>query len=240
MPGLIQRAAPRVLLCGGLGVLSTVAVAWGLAAWVPHKGLKRRTNVISEASNSPSGTVKKAMPVYVSTFEFSRAGMVRRAWKSGFPARSTLLDELKPESEIALKQPVRQDRSWGRLPRVLAGDLSKAGTGGEDARGWPMLSMWCELEEALPSGMQTRGGIATGSIAAATPGSARVLPLWPIWKGFAVDSLVFAGGWGVGIPVALFGRGLVRRRRGRCAACGYDRVGRFDGACPECGSDAPT
>lgn len=240
MGGLIQRAAPRVLLCGGLGVLTTVAVAWGLAAWVPQRGLKRRSNVISEASNSPGGTVKKAMPVYVATFEFSRTGMVRREWKSGYPAHSALWEELHPESEIALKVPVRQDRSWGRLPRVLAGDLSKAGSGGEDARGWPMLSMWCELEEALPSGMQTRGGIAVSAMAEATPGSARVLPLWPIWRGFAVDSGVFAVAWGVAIPMALFGRGVVRRRRGRCAACGYDRRGEFAVPCPECGARVAT
>lgn len=215
-----------------------MAVAWGLAAWVPHKELMRRKNVISQVTEVPASQVKKPMPVYVSVVEFSRRGMVRRAWNPGISAQSELSADLSDSSELALKKPIRQDRSWGRLPRVLAGDLAKAGSGGEDARGWPMLSMWCEVDESLVGGVDVRGGIAVNSVAAATPGSARVLPLWPIWRGFAVDTAVFAGGWGVGIPAALFCRGVVRRRQGRCAACGYDWRGGFAGPCPECGAGA--
>ncbi|MEZ6241931.1 MAG: hypothetical protein R3B57_02710 [Phycisphaerales bacterium] len=60
-----------------------------------------------------------------------------------------------------------------------------------------------------------------------------LLPLRPIWPGFAIDAVFYAGVcW-----VMLAAPGVVvrwrRRRRGRCPACGYDLAG-LD-ACPECG-----
>ncbi|MCA9310143.1 MAG: hypothetical protein KDA21_03000 [Phycisphaerales bacterium] len=66
----------------------------------------------------------------------------------------------------------------------------------------------------------------------------RGLPLIPLWSGFALDALIFGallwGGWGL-----LSGtRRARRRRRGRCAWCGYD-LGDL-ATCPECGRERPT
>jgi hypothetical protein len=63
------------------------------------------------------------------------------------------------------------------------------------------------------------------------------LPLLPLWPGFAINTAFYA--------LLLFAlirgprvlRRELRRRRGRCGACGYDRVGLAPGAaCPECGA----
>lgn len=69
--------------------------------------------------------------------------------------------------------------------------------------------------------------------------SMKVLPLWPLWPGFVGNVLLWSLLWSIPWLVAATRR-VVRRRRGRCAACGYDLRGRDDlGAeaarCPECG-----
>ncbi|CAG0995239.1 hypothetical protein PHYC_02521 [Phycisphaerales bacterium] len=66
------------------------------------------------------------------------------------------------------------------------------------------------------------------------------LPWLPYWLGLLGDTAVFGAAW----FVVLFGigrvRGVIRRRRGKCAVCGYDRKGLAEGAaCPECGSLMP-
>ena len=65
-------------------------------------------------------------------------------------------------------------------------------------------------------------------------GPRRRIPLVPLWPGFAIDTLFYAG---VSWPL-LFGpfalRRAVRRRRGRCPYCGYDLAGLA--GCPECGA----
>lgn len=63
------------------------------------------------------------------------------------------------------------------------------------------------------------------------------LPLLPLWPGFLINTLFYAlllfGAWRVPGVV----RRTLRRRRGRCIACGYDRDGLDpDAACPECGA----
>ena len=64
---------------------------------------------------------------------------------------------------------------------------------------------------------------------------ARALPLRPLWRGFAINT-VFYGVllWMLWLsPFAA--RRLIRRKRGHCIKCGYDLRGTSGGVCPECG-----
>jgi hypothetical protein len=98
--------------------------------------------------------------------------------------------------------------------------------------------MWQEFE------MQTRPGttaivnvmwIVHGGIPLAhgsyTP---RSLPLRPIWPGFAINTMFYAGVlWMLFCgPFAL--RRMIRRRRGQCPACTYP-IGQSP-VCTECGA----
>ncbi|MHC4102380.1 MAG: hypothetical protein ACYSW1_16050, partial [Planctomycetota bacterium] len=68
----------------------------------------------------------------------------------------------------------------------------------------------------------------------------RVIPLAPIWPGFAVDTLFYAAIWAA-LLLLLVGPGAVRRTaraaRGLCGHCGYDLRHAGHEACPECGKN---
>ena len=61
-------------------------------------------------------------------------------------------------------------------------------------------------------------------------------PTMPVWPGFALGALFYAGA----LAVPRWGlqrmRSGYRRRRNRCAHCGYSLVGNTTGVCPECGA----
>ncbi|MFI4881408.1 MAG: hypothetical protein ACIAQU_02360 [Phycisphaerales bacterium JB064] len=64
------------------------------------------------------------------------------------------------------------------------------------------------------------------------------LPLLPLWPGFLINTLFYALLLFIAWRTPIFVRRTLRRRRGRCVGCGYDRDGLDPGAaCPECGAD---
>ena len=63
------------------------------------------------------------------------------------------------------------------------------------------------------------------------------LPLLPLWPGFLMNTLFYALLLFVAWRTPIFVRRTLRRRRGRCIRCGYDRRGLDPhAACPECGA----
>jgi len=66
-----------------------------------------------------------------------------------------------------------------------------------------------------------------------------LLPAGIIPLGFALNTLLAVGVLLGATEGIAFARRRVRRAKGRCAACGYDRGGLAnDAACPECGRKA--
>ena len=64
----------------------------------------------------------------------------------------------------------------------------------------------------------------------------RVIPLRPIWPGFAINTVFYAAIlW---LPFAPFQlRRFLRVNRGRCIKCGYDLRGTAHMICSECGHE---
>ena len=61
------------------------------------------------------------------------------------------------------------------------------------------------------------------------------LPYMPLRRGLALDTLAFGAAWLIVLLTLRTGRNALRRRRGRCPACGYDLAGDLGAGCPECG-----
>jgi hypothetical protein len=99
--------------------------------------------------------------------------------------------------------------------------------------GWPALAL---------GGTLTRGtdinGVRLSGLWEASPGRRSIwLPLYPLWPGFALNTIFYSGlAWGLWqVPLAI--RRRRRRRLNRCVKCGYDRAGlAADAHCPECGT----
>ena len=69
-----------------------------------------------------------------------------------------------------------------------------------------------------------------------------MLPVVPLWPGFAVNTLFYAIILWLLIPGPFVLRRVIRLKRGRCPKCGYDLRGQLPGAgsgCPECGWNRP-
>ena len=58
-----------------------------------------------------------------------------------------------------------------------------------DQSGWPWLALGRLIRDDLGSDMEELAPLAVDLVTSAP------LPLFPVWRGFALDSLVFALGW---------------------------------------------
>jgi hypothetical protein len=217
------------------GAATTLAVAWGLAAWLPHTGVSTKTSFF----NHPREPYRFA-PLQV--VEYWRPGMVRREWffhQFGATQMGWLHQFNGHRSEGT------PERSWGGLAAAIT-DFSGQGGAVEDARGWPMLALWCDIRYSRQPAPSAPGGVvlvpsAPGGIlltpSASPRDDLRVLPYRPIWRGIGADSLLYGAAWGVAFAAAGFARRRIRVMRGTCGQCGYDRRGLApDANCPECGT----
>jgi hypothetical protein len=110
------------------------------------------------------------------------------------------------------------------------------------AAGWPCLGLmsWRTGQvEDLPEGFFVQDVHHWGiPLRDRRPGdfAPPVLPMRPLWPGFAINTL-FAAGVLLGVfEGAAFTRQRLRVYRSRCPRCNYDRRSLADGtACPECG-----
>ncbi|MEQ8845266.1 MAG: hypothetical protein RIB58_10470 [Phycisphaerales bacterium] len=83
------------------------------------------------------------------------------------------------------------------------------------------------------------GGIEVGVPRQSLRSDRFALPLLPLWPGFLINIVFYAIlAFALMRTPRVLHRGL-RRRRGRCERCGYDRQGLdAEAACPECGAGA--
>ena len=136
------------------------------------------------------------------------------------------------------------------IPRALIPGLEFAIEGRDNAggvtAGFPFRSLAAASWKQVPASTggtyvgEVRGGIRLATyfprFAATVQGHKdSVIPLTPIFPGFAINTALYAAT----LYVLFFGFFDVRRFRrarcGRCLACGYDLKGADGGACSECG-----
>ncbi len=78
------------------------------------------------------------------------------------------------------------------------------------------------------------GAIGADDAAPTNPSFQSVLPIGIVWPGLIVNVMFWSVIWAS--PMLFFAsRRAIRKRRGRCPACGYDLRRDIDAGCPECG-----
>ncbi len=198
-----------------LGAVMNVAVAWGCAVWVdvgavpPVRGLS--------SSEPPRFNFSLRARLGASRF----AHRVHEEWivfVDGY--------RLEPRPEVV--------PSWMLNPPG-AGKTHTI----EDVRGLPALAMHCTVRKSYVGRSVPGGGIrlARKPFVMLVEGC-RMLPLRPIWPGFAVNTIFYAAIlWPLILgPFAL--RRFLRLRRGLCPKCAYP-MGE-SAVCSECGVELPS
>ena len=116
-----------------------------------------------------------------------------------------------------------------------------------EARGWPLMALWSKPLSVYEELDGTRHHLPTeGTIElplspfrGGTEVIPKVLPLRPIWLGFAINTVFYALILWLITLGPFSARRMIRHRRGLCIKCGYDLRGRSGGegiaGCPECG-----
>lgn len=218
MPRSRSLLLASVVLRLALGALLTLVIAWAAAAFSRFPDTH---DVIVQRGYSKRDWLLVARQ--------SRPGVVRYL--------STLMIRAQQYTESPQTETVP---GWVGLP-----DPPPASASGftdhyeiSDGYGWPLPALGFHFHG------RGRGNTTTGDVVGgielsprATGGwyDPRALPLTPIWPGLAVDLAVATALMILVLDGFRTIRTTFRRRRGRCASCGYDLRGLAHSRCPECG-----
>ncbi len=214
-----KRTITKCLVFLFIGAVVNVAVAWGCALWAPTTG----------ADDAASDRV------FYRWYDFDLAPLDLH-----WPPDCSSGGWSGPGISVGrINHPLDGSFVWGdavdwQTASVQGCDL-KAGLPLRTLRGGRYLvsdwqtGEWVELADAAIRPDRRHWGRSDLSDRPA------MLPLRPIWPGFAVNTAFYAVILWLLLrgPFAL--RRYVRWKRGHCIKCGYDLRGKFDAGCPECG-----
>lgn len=231
----------------GLGAATTVGVAWGIAATgFDLATLDQNLPSHFEVGEPPNPTSVEWTPVKVGwTYVAVEQGRFKERWSVGdtgfdlaFVLSQANLEHFEDWRSAPLQVhppiPETRDAFWGEhhfgwpLPAMFA--VSH----GLDLDA-PVLQFGCSSLVTLGWG----GKPAVGELPFLSrhrPGRID-LPVGIMWRGFAMNTIVYASAWWSVLFGVEFARRAMRRRRGLCVVCAYSRAGLAAGVvCPECGS----
>lgn len=224
------RVIWRSILCLGIAALITIGNAWWFA--IRLDGFAPTRDFRTRLTNLSDGFGQRMVNVNI-WFGSSWAHSEAPVWFSKLP----LVDDLLPEA------PAAEDvlPYWAARARTTA-TLGPLETQRDTiiAHGWPFRALRISFEESRQEN-SFKTGIAVSPPTWLRGGpnplglyGERVLPLDPIWFGFAANTMLYASVIVVMTSGARRLRLVYRRRRGRCLACGYP-MGETD-RCSECGA----
>lgn len=241
----MRRARP-ILAAASLGLLTTLATTWALAAWMPFAMYPRHAARYFIAGDRPWSAAERTVrgvhhiwwhELGVSTMSPPNQNAAERH-VPGTPDEWIALARVGHGSQLALRDgPPR----WGTLARGGAPDPSvTAGT--DHAFGWPMPALWYQVTGVYTANRATATALDGGIML--TPRTTlelrgsdfRALPLRPVWSGLLIDTALYAALWSLVLFAPGPARRALRRRRGLCPRCAYNLRGLPPGApCSECG-----
>lgn len=233
-----------------LGLLTTLALAWLLAAFVPipmyPPGFLTRAWLDSEAR------------AYTG-FEVRLPGVIDLWWNEfgGEPGDSEV-DALQGARDYLITF-CSELRSTEQAPRFRDGppalgtfcgrvpvDLPEAGS--ETAFGLPFPCLWYSVRSDVQGTKVVSQKLVGGVMIQGTPSSRlrdfHALPLRPAWARLLANTACWSIAWWLSAACIAGWRKRRRRRRGLCPSCGYSLAGLVPStptllACPECGAPQP-
>jgi hypothetical protein len=237
-----RRLCIRFALLAALGLVSTLVIAWAVAA-VRDIPMYPRTTI---------GAFERwRIPWHAGRVD--RGGVSDLWWtdlRVDFPgeAEPAVRESRRLNAEHAANKPgIRIENrrpGWGTFDRSSPPPAA-FGSGSDTAFGWPLPCLWYQVvgvsgrdSEGSPTIDQERlvGGIALRGEPSCRIRGFHALPLLPIWPALVANTAFFAALWWLIFFVPGVIRRWLRARRGRCAGCGYDLVATPPSVpCPECG-----
>ena len=222
MNTLVKRRLFKLVVFLLLGAVVNVAVAWGIALLVDF-------GVVQDTL----GGAKSRRGDWV-VFQHVAGGAIR------IRALVVSGDNIEEYEQYAM--PPWLLPLWGPLAvQVRQQVIDEPFVRVADAYGWPTYSLWCAFawNTAQWPNVLTDPRLSAILITSPMGGnyalSQRALPLRPIWRGFAINTIFYAAiVWMLTLgPFAA--RRFIRNKRGLCIKCGYDLRGAEHEVCPECG-----
>jgi hypothetical protein len=245
----------RVVLAGVLGLLTTVGIAWGVAAKAP---LENAGGVVALDGDHLQPWLLRLRHWSGERIIWFEKGRVYSRPGAGPPGASSAA-----VSCWSFATRTRQNPGFVKgevaLPEDFLEAIREPGLlwgAAEERRGFPLPALRCRITGTMKTPAQ-RGGKATiYEVGGGVPlnfdtitgqgqslAGARMLPLRPVWSGLLADTAFFGAGWFGALlllgSVSAASRRAARVRRGRCPRCAYDLRHEMDGGCPECGWNKP-
>ena len=233
----MKRGLLMVLLLLVGGAIVNVAVAWACSWWArPHvvdvRGTSR-SDAEQFRQQFPGLTLHCEVTVLASGFGFKEQSTIR--WLKGYSGVSQVwyrehfleASERQRQGAMAIASDMFQTDDVKSTPSMTV------------EAGWPRLSLFGLGDPLFSAFVSPRRVETVRAIAFERSGSiTRLLPYEPIWPGFAINTVFYAGVlWLLfAAPFAL--RRWRRIKRGLCPKCAYDLRGtpKDATACPECGA----
>ncbi len=203
-----------------LGAVLNVAVAWGCATWSALKLVSR--SWVGQPTEVDQRWWQQVVPAGAAP----RASAVWRSRSFGGDSLKILGVRSGEAGKVDLATLVRYGWPW----RSGAGER------------WDLGTSWIAPPPMLGDKVTTwrDADLQTSAVSFDRPtwlggSSFRLLPLRPIWPGFAVNTIFYAAILWPLICGPFVLRRHLRRKRGLCVACGYDLRHAEHEVCPECG-----
>lgn len=232
--GQMKKPIQKILLLLISGALTNIAVAWGCAFWI----MIAPSNGKWQDYQWPSGAYHTGISVY------SGAGRTVICCYYGPPydAASPIRPSPEPFPDNSMPVWSCAYRAAETKRTLLAGREAMKLIVVDVGQGWPCLAMCHRYMidrtqlTANDGKVEVLSGLEVETRVDGIWPDPRILPLRPIWPGFAVNSIFYSAGLWLVIFGPLAVRGSVRRRRRLCVRCGYDLRGAAHVVCPECGA----
>ena len=222
-----------------LGAIINVAVAWGAGAWDDYSTVDPEIALalVHDDLGLEATRTETATTTLVTTSLF-------------FSQRFSELAKTMPPSGGSIgDDPLGLLPSWGNLqtpsPVFMRFRAENPSVSVNEQRwllatGWPCRSCWCELwqfvrtdEDHYLESRDISGAVET-SLPPIVGALKRVMPFYPIWPGFAMNTILYGAILWMVLVLPFNIRRRRRIKRGLCARCAYP-VGTNE-KCTECGA----